>query len=350
LYVTIGGANTNNIWFTIPAAADYKYAPQTKQWAVFPKLNTPSNKKFKEIFIKSQNQMAPENLGFPPERVFAYYRTIGIDNDTGAWTLLSKPYDMSNIPVSEEIQFAIAWDVFGIKNGVNDYAYFKKKISSYRKDNQTTNPSIGCIVLTNPVFFNEIDWIDSPEDWASNIVTGKKYDTENEIGKRLWDKIEALLQMQFTDSLADEEIENTLREQDSARDYGYSILRRVRIGQSAFRVLVTDAYARRCAISGEKTLPVLEAAHIMAHSSNGPNRTSNGLLLRSDLHKLFDSGYITITNNLNIEVSRKIKEEFQNGKEYYRFHGEKLLAIPNHETEKPHAKFIAWHQNNVFKG
>jgi len=113
LYVTIGGSNTNNIWYTIPAGADYKYAPQTKQWAVFPKLNTPSNKKFKEIFIKSQNQMAPENLGFPPERVFAYYRTSGIDDDSGDWTLLAKPYDMSDITVSDEIQFAIAWDVFG---------------------------------------------------------------------------------------------------------------------------------------------------------------------------------------------------------------------------------------------
>lgn len=49
----------------------------------------------------------------------------------------------------------------------------------------------------------------------------------------------------------------------------HHILIRHRLGQGAFRVLVTDAYQRRCAISGEKTLPVLEAAHIRPYSQHG---------------------------------------------------------------------------------
>ena len=51
---------------------------------------------------------------------------------------------------------------------------------------------------------------------------------------------------------------------------------------------MTDAYERRCAVTGEKTLPVLEAAHIRPYALLGPHRVNNGLLLRSDLHKLFD--------------------------------------------------------------
>lgn len=52
-----------------------------------------------------------------------------------------------------------------------------------------------------------------------------------------------------------------------------------RLGQGAFRIVVTDAYRRRCAITGEKTLPVLEAAHIIPNAENGPHIVTNGLLL-----------------------------------------------------------------------
>lgn len=84
---------------------------------------------------------------------------------------------------------------------------------------------------------------------------------------------------------------------------------------------------RQCAISGERTLPVLEAAHIKPYTQSGPHATANGLLLRSDLHKLFDTGYLTITQDHRVEVSGRIREEFENGREYYRFRGSKLLIL-----------------------
>src|SRR5215211_3132406 len=80
--------------------------------------------------------------------------------------------------------------------------------------------------------------------------------------------------------------------EDIAR-YGSEFLTRTRLGQGAFRVLVTEAYTRRCAVTGERTLPALEAAHIQPFSKLGPHLTTNGLLLRSDLHKLFDLGYLS---------------------------------------------------------
>ena len=83
------------------------------------------------------------------------------------------------------------------------------------------------------------------------------------------------------------------------------------MGQGAFRVLVTDAYTRRCSVTGERTLPVLEAAHIKPFAVAGPHIISNGLLFRSDVHKLFDTGYLTITSDHKTEVSRRIKEEFE---------------------------------------
>ena len=132
--------------------------------------------------------------------------------------------------------------------------------------------------------------------------------------------------------------------------YGNSVLTKVRLGQRAFRVLVTDSYSRRCSITGEKTLPVLEAAHIKPYAESGPHFISNALLLRSDMHELFDGGYITITNDLRIEVSKRIKEEFQNGKEYYQYHGKDLLILPQRNIDKPNVKFIEWHNSNIYRG
>ena len=108
--------------------------------------------------------------------------------------------------------------------------------------------------------------------------------------------------------------------------FGAEYLTRGRLGQGAFRVLVTDAYERRCAVTGEKTLPVLEAAHIKPYALQGPHRVSNGILLRSDLHKLFDLGYITVTPELKLEVSPRLKTEWQNGREYYAHHGQPLTG------------------------
>ncbi len=73
---------------------------------------------------------------------------------------------------------------------------------------------------------------------------------------------------------------------------------------------MADSYTRRCSVTGEKSLPVLEAAHIKSYAESGPHQTANGLLLRSDIRKLFDTGYISITEDYRIEVSKRIKEEY----------------------------------------
>ncbi len=85
--------------------------------------------------------------------------------------------------------------------------------------------------------------------------------------------------------------------------YGEPVLMRPRLGQAAFRVAITYAYERACAVTHEHSLPVLEAAHIVPYAQGGVHEVSNGLLLRSDLHRLFDLGYVTVTPELHLEVS-----------------------------------------------
>lgn len=242
----------------------------------------------------------------------------------------------------------MAWDVFEERNGSGSLDKFKQMILQYRNDKENPNPTIGCIVLTDPVFFKPKDWFEVPSDWSkSGIVQGKSYDTTNDIGSELWNKVEFLLNDYLVNTHEGEKSQLILEEPSA--QYGKSILTKVRLGQGAFRVLVTDAYNRRCTISGEKTLPVLEAAHIKSYSESGPHYISNALLLRSDIHKLFDAGYITITPDLKVEVSKRIKEEFENGKEYYKFHGNELINLPTKEMNKPDKRFIEWH-NDIFLG
>ena len=77
----------------------------------------------------------------------------------------------------------------------------------------------------------------------------------------------------------------------------------------------------------ERTLPALEAAHIRPYGASGAHEARNGLLLRRDIHSLFDAGYVTVTPDLHFEVSRRIKEEFENGREYYALHGRLIAAL-----------------------
>jgi putative restriction endonuclease len=130
--------------------------------------------------------------------------------------------------------------------------------------------------------------------------------------------------------------------------YGEPALVRPRLGQGTFRVLVSDAYERKCVITGEKTLPVLEASHIRPVSLGGQHRIDNGLLLRSDIHTLFDMGYVTITPKMEFKVSSKLREEWQNGVIYYTLAGNSIRT-PKSEVFKPRAEFLEWHNDTVFR-
>jgi putative restriction endonuclease len=131
--------------------------------------------------------------------------------------------------------------------------------------------------------------------------------------------------------------------------YGNPILVHPRLGQGAFRLLVTDAYERRCAVTGERTLPVLDAAHIRPFAAAGPHDLRNGLLLRKDLHALFDAGYVTVTPSLELRVSRRIREEFENGRDYYAL-DRRSVRIPLPPSPPPSAEFLQWHGDTVYRG
>lgn len=236
----------------------------------------------------------------------------------------------------------LAWSAFGEKNGTSSLRQLNDAIGKYRARNNmpNTNPQIGCIILTDVFYFDEEDWIPVPSNFSKSIVQGKRYYTEEIEGKRLFEQVQERLQSKVF-------IRNGV-EQRIERYAEY--MTKHRLGQGAFRVVVTDAYQRRCAITGEKTLPVLEAAHIKPYAEEGPHSVNNGLLLKSDFHTLFDGGYITIDTDFRIDVSKRLHEDYGNGKDYYKYHGEKLLILPEKQIELPSKEFLEWHNEHVFLG
>jgi putative restriction endonuclease len=138
----------------------------------------------------------------------------------------------------------------------------RTRIRRYRREDHAIDPVIGCNVLAEPFFFDKAHWIPVPKSWAPNIVQGKTYDTEMPEGRALWKAMQVVL----ADPHRVEEPSLT-EDQNIQNRFGAEYLTRGRLGQGAFRILVTDAYERRCAVTGEKTLPVLEAAHIKPYVS-----------------------------------------------------------------------------------
>ena len=115
--------------------------------------------------------------------------------------------------------------------------------------------------------------------------------------------------------------------------YGEPVLIRPRLGQGAFRIGVTGVYQRRCAVTGERTLPILDAAHIRPYGAGGDHEITNGLLLRTDVHRLFDLGYVTVSGDGHFEVGRRLKEDFENGLHYYAMHGKPITLPKEHGPE-----------------
>jgi putative restriction endonuclease len=245
---------------------------------------------------------------------------------------------------STPLPASLAWEAFTQKNGVRSLDELVARVRKYSRKNSAPDPVIGCNVLAEPFFLSRSQWIPVPGNWSKNIVSGKSYESGSEEGRALLDQLESSLA-----GVRDADRTASLSALEAAR-YGSEYLTRGRLGQGAFRILVTDAYTRRCAVTGEKTLPVLQAAHIKPYASDGPHRVSNGLLLRSDIHTLFDRGYVTVTPELKVDVSKHLREDWQNGREYYAHHGKLLAVTPSKAGEPPDAEFLRWHNEHRFLG
>jgi putative restriction endonuclease len=109
-----------------------------------------------------------------------------------------------------------------------------------------------------------------------------------------------------------------------------------------------DAYRRQCAITGTHIPPVLQAAHVRPVTAGGEHRLDNGLLLRSDVHTMFDHGYLGVDGQYRLRVSPRLREEFGNGEQFYKRAGQ-VIELPARRADRPNHEFLEWHLGEVFK-
>lgn len=259
----------------------------------------------------------------------------------------------STLPVS------MAWQVYREANGAASYDEMRARLIRIRQRfDMNTDPKqdfpIGCVLVTQPVFFEEDEWVRIPDDFAGPIVKGKRYDLTAGEGERIWYECLARAAKRpewigpYADTAEPRRVE-MIADAPFRSGYGEPALIRPRLGQRSFRIAVLDSYGRRCAVTNEKTLPALEAAHIRNYRDVQEHSLTNGMLFRADIHKLFDAGYVTVTPDYHFEVSRRIKEEFENGRDYYTLHGS-VIRLPQKVADHPAAESLFWHNEQRYLG
>jgi putative restriction endonuclease len=242
-----------------------------------------------------------------------------------------------------QLPISMAWEAFEVRNGVNSLAEMRARVQRYRSAlaSRTEDYEVGCIVLEQPVFLSEPEWLEAPE-WKSNIQRGRRYRLDEQPGLSFW--YEVALRLGSSQVL---EVTGTSVLKEPGARYGAPVFTKPRLGQGSFKVAVVEAYQRRCAVTGEKVLPVLEAGHIQPYGEGGEHRIDNGLLMRRDVHRLFDKGYLTVTPDLEVQVSHRLHDEFDNGQDYLALNGTQI-RLPAHVEDRPNPKFLEWHNNEKY--
>ena len=245
---------------------------------------------------------------------------------------------------SSLLPVSLAWETFGPMNGVASLQEMRRRIERYRREpaKPAEDYAIGNIVLQQTFFLHREAWIPVPTNFSLNIVQGKTYDLDTGTGQELALALEERLTARATVST-----QRIVAEGVVSRMFSDPVLARRRLGQGGFRILVTDTYERKCAVTGEHTLPVLQAAHIKPVSQGGEHLVNNGLLLRSDVHTLFDRGYVTVTPDLKFRVSRRLDDDWRNGKIYYALNNQPI-HVPKDSSLYPDREFLEWHADSIF--
>lgn len=199
------------------------------------------------------------------------------------------------------------WTEFGRKNGADSKADFLNTLTRFKSNN---GKDCGCVVLNNVVYFDE------PINRESVGITAKPaqlyaYDSG---------------QFPFDDILVSHSSFSLVQNATKKKKIQIST---VREGQAAFHTAVSKAYQSKCCITGETTPELLQAAHIQDYINKNSHHIQNGLLLRVDIHKLFDSGLLFIDQDYCVHVSSLVTTQ-----EYHDLEGTQI-SLPTNSSEWP---------------
>lgn len=281
---------------------------------------------------------------------FTFLKNEGLNSEINFWT--PTPWNVSKLKRGDRLYFMLkspirriggygqfleyknttvkqAWNEFGPKNGCASKKEFIDRLDKYKSDRSSDKKSvseseIGCIVLTNAVFYDEEYFLnlDNYEiDFSRYIVKIKYYNSSDPL-----QAVEATKELPETFELISA----------NSKKLKKSRLVTERKGQGIFRAKLTSAYENKCCITGEDTPELLEAAHIQPYIDQNSNHVKNGLLLRVDFHKIFDSGLMFIDDNYRINISPQVESEY-----YKKFNGSSI-NLPKNKNQYPSKKALLY--------
>lgn len=233
-----------------------------------------------------------------------------------------------------------AWEVFGQANGVATEGELIDRCGRLARRQVGATDTIGCIAVAECTFFPPDELVSVPPSFNPQNLSGSRVALDSPDGRRLWEECLERGQIQGQAEWVAEAV-------DRAR-HGQAQVVVPRLGQGSFRLAVIDAYGGACAVTGEHSLPALEAAHIRPWNDGGIHEVSNGLLLRRDLHRLFDLGYVSARPDGRFLVSPRLRAEFANGRTYYALEGRSLVP-PADSAAAPDPQLLEWHADKVFQ-
>lgn len=147
------------------------------------------------------------------------------------------------------------------------------------------------------------------------------------------------LDLEYED-LSDSDLEEFTTDRRDVTQVGIYLRR----GQPAFRKSLLEAYDSTCAVTGSKVLSVLEAAHISPFKGAHTNVVTNGMLLRSDIHTLFDLFHLSVRADWSIELAPHLRQT-----EYEKFHGKRLALVPARSDLQPRGDLLEAHHETFVK-
>lgn len=147
-------------------------------------------------------------------------------------------------------------------------------------------------------------------------------------------QLRQLLDLPPKTTTGDDETEEVPEGQDDEEYRLQSI--KTRRGQRRFRQALLAAYKGRCVVTGCRVEDLLEAAHITPHAEHTDYRVSNGLLLRADIHTLFDLNLLVIDEYYRIKVSERLRHS-----EYWTYNGRTLDRFPDLSADQPSRDALA---------
>lgn len=221
------------------------------------------------------------------------------------------------------------------------YPYFQENADPNARDQEATNRGlmnclrdgvpIGIMIQTKPKPGVEylvmglglvVDWKDG-YFIIQQYGAASRYSQERDVARH-WvsAELEALPQPPPDIDLREWEIRQVLK----------------RRGQARFRMLLIRVYDGCCAITGCNAIDALEAAHIAPYNENINNKIENGLLLRADLHTLFDLGLLAVSpEDFTVILSPKL-----DGSPYKELLGVKV-RLPQNGADRPNAQALYDH-------